>query len=71
MEFIAYMLIPVSLPEFITGSGHIMIQITGRIFYCRYRRIERHQNWNGLCHWNTVKRRGLDWAGFNVPPNTL
>jgi len=37
MEFIACMLIPVGLPEFITERCHVMIQITGRIFYCRYR----------------------------------
>ena len=42
MEFIACKLISVSLPEFITESGHVMIQITGRIFYCRYRTTECH-----------------------------
>jgi len=42
MEFIACTtctLIPVSLPEFISESCCIMIQITGRIFYCRNRRM--------------------------------
>jgi len=38
-EFTAYRLIPVSLPEFITDSCHVMTQITGRIVYCRNRRM--------------------------------
>jgi len=42
IEFIACTLIPVSLPEFITERSHVMIQITGRIFYCRYRRMKCH-----------------------------
>ena len=41
MDF-ASTLIPVSLPQFITERCHVMIQITERIFYCRYRRTECH-----------------------------
>jgi len=42
MELTACTLIPVSLPQFITERCHVMLQITGRIFHCRYRRMKCH-----------------------------
>ena len=42
MQFIACMLTQVSLPHFITESCYVMMQITGRIFYRRYRRMKCH-----------------------------
>jgi len=42
MQFIVCTLIPVSLPEFISERCHVMIQITGRTFDCRYRGMKFH-----------------------------